>query len=375
MSPNLRIAYLSHSLRSDWNNGNAHFLRGLLASLAELGHTVLAFEPETEWSLTNLLTEPTGEASLTQFAALYPNLPVHLYPAARAQDPAFWREALRDVDALILHEWNPPALAHVLLALRPELGFKLLFHDTHHRASSSPAAIAALGTDRFDGVLVFGEALRTLYRERFGIHQVWTLHEAADTRLFRPLPGTPCEQEVAWIGNWGDDERSAEIREFLLQPAAALSQTQLHRRFTIYGVRYPEDGLRALAQAGVRYAGYLPNLEAPRVYAASALTVHIPRQQYNTALTGIPTIRVFEALACGIPLVSAPWQDTEGLFRPGDFTFVSTGDEMREALAALLADPAAAAAQAARGRETVLARHTCRHRAEQLSHILEEVLA
>ncbi len=86
--------------------------------------------------------------------------------------------------------------------------------------------------------------------------------------------------------------------------------------------------MHALKQAGVDYGGYLPNLEAPRVYAESRLTVHIPRQQYTHAMTGIPTIRVFEALACGIPLISAPWQDTEGLFREGDFAWASTCAEM-----------------------------------------------
>ncbi len=103
--------------------------------------------------------------------------------------------------------------------------------------------------------------------------------------------------------------------------------------------------------------------------------MHIPRQQYNGALTGVPTIRVFEALACGIPLVSAPWKDTEHLFREGDFVFVRNGDEMREAMQDLLDRPKLAEEQAQRGLETVLARHTCRHRAEQVITTLREDLA
>ena len=369
MSRKFRIAYLAHSLRSDWNNGNAHFLRGLLDNLRLLGHHVTAFEPEQEWSIINLRQEDRGQDSLEQFAKLYPDLRIQLYPACDIAEPAFWRDRLRGFDVVVLHEWNPPALAHTLLTLRDELHFKLLFHDTHHRASSSPGAIANFGTDRFDGVLAFGEALRTIYRERFNISRVWTLHEAADTRLFRPLPATPRKQEVVWIGNWGDDERSAEIREFLLTPAAQLPQF----RFTVHGVRYPEDGLRALREAGVGFHGYLPNLNAPREYAASALTIHIPRQQYNAALTGIPTIRVFEALACGIPLVSAPWQDTENLFREGDLRFVHNAEEARTAMQELLENPRLAAEQAGRGFNTVLAHHTCRHRAEQVTSILEEL--
>jgi spore maturation protein CgeB len=174
-----------------------------------------------------------------------------------------------------------------------------------------------------------------------------------------------------WIGNWGDEERSEEIREFLLRPAAEMQG----RQFTIYGVRYPGDALEALRSAGTRYGGYLPNLQAPCVYAESRISVHVPRQQYVQSMAGIPTIRVFEALACGIPLISAPWSDTECLFRPGDFTFVTGGREMRRAIERMLENPVEAQAQALRGRETVLARHTCAHRAAELEEICREVLA
>ena len=368
-SRNFRIAYLAHTLRSDWNNGNAHFLRGLLDNLRALGHDVTAFEPADAWSIGNLRTEPDGEASLAQFEALYPDLRVKLYDDGLLDDLALWRPLLAGQDVVILHEWNPPALAAVLLQLRGELGFRLLFHDTHHRASSSPESIRLFGIDQFDGVLAFGEALRTIYRERFGMDNVWTVHEAADTRLFHPVAGVAREQDAVWIGNWGDEERSSEIRTFLLEPAAGLPEA----RFTIFGVRYPQNRLAELQAAGVRYGGYLPNLMAPAVYAASALSVHVPRQQYNGVMHGIPTIRVFEALACGIPLLSAPWEDTEGLFRPDDFRFVRTAEEMRHATMDLLQHPGLARQQAARGLETVLARHTCRHRAEQVTSILEEL--
>ncbi len=368
MSRNLRLAYFAHSLRSDWNNGNAHFLRGLLDNLRLLGHDVACWEPEHEWSIDNLCAEPQGEASLAQFAQLYPDLNIQLYPADQTSSSPYWRTALRNTEVVILHEWNPPALAHTLLGLRDDLGFKLLFHDTHHRASSSPESIHALGVDRFDGILAYGESLRSVYRDRFGLHRVWTLHEAADTRIFKPTSDAPKLQDVVWIGNWGDDERTSEINEFLLEPAKALPE----HGFTIYGVRYPDDGLRALRDAGVHYGGYLPNLAAPGVYAGSSLSVHIPRRQYVDAMRGIPTIRVFEALACGIPLLSAPWEDTEHLFRADDLLFVRSGQDMQAAIERLLEHPEEAAAQAARGRETVLAHHTCRHRAEQVTSILEE---
>ncbi|HVG27058.1 MAG TPA: glycosyltransferase [Acidobacteriaceae bacterium] len=368
MPRKLRIAYFAHTLRSDWNNGNAHFLRGLVRALRADGHEVTAYEPESEWSIQNLRAEDHGQASLDRFMETYADLDIQTYGPEETEE--LWRERLRGTQFVLLHEWNPPLLAQLLLKLRDELGFKLLFHDTHHRASSSPESFAVLGLERFDGVLAFGAALQTIYRERFGVRNVWVLHEAADTTVFRPMADVARGAEIVWIGNWGEGERTEEIRGYLLEPAAKLAPAF---RTKIYGVRYPEEGHEALRAHGVEYGGYLPNLDAPRVYASARLTVHIPRQQYTKAMTGIPTIRVFEALACGIPLVSAPWQDTEGLFRSEDFYMANAPADMEQAMRRLLESPALAAEQARRGRETVLARHTCEHRAAELAGIFEEL--
>jgi spore maturation protein CgeB len=370
MPHKLRLAYFAHAVRSDWNNGNAHFLRGLLRALGKIaGVSATAFEPESGWSIENLRAETDGERSLRRFAAVYPELDVRSY--ATVDGAAIWEERLYGVDVVVLHEWNSPKLAAMLLELRKRLGFRLLFHDTHHRASSSPEEIERFGLRRFDGVIAFGAALRDIYRTRFGLQNVWVLHEAADSTVFRPLTGVARESVLVWVGNWGEGERSEAICEFLLKPACALG-SKIHTN--IHGVRYPERGLEALARAGVRYSGYLPNLDAPNVYARACATVHVPRQQYNDAMRGIPTIRVFEALACGIPLVSAPWEDTDGLFREGDFAWARDANEMTERLRFLFEHPAAAQEQSAHGRETVLARHTCDHRAQELMTICEEVL-
>lgn len=371
MPRSLRMAYLAHSLRSDWNNGNAHFLRGLMRSMIAMGHAVRIFEPCTAWSIEHLREEGQGEASLRYFSELYPEIRIATYTAAQYRDVRFWRAALQDCEIVILHEWNPPEVANVLLELREQLGFRLLFHDTHHRASSSPEQIRTFGIERFDGVIAFGEALRHIYRTQFNIANVWILHEAADISIFRPHPRESKAQDVIWIGNWGDGERSDEIRELLLRPASVLRE----RSFAIYGVRYPDEALNELHDAAVKYRGYLANLDVPGAYAAARLTMHIPRQQYSMAMTGIPTIRVFEALACGIPLICSPWRDTEQLFREGDFLIVKNAEEMTTAIEHLLRDRAAAEAQALRGLETILSRHTCAHRAEELTYICEELLS
>jgi spore maturation protein CgeB len=114
----------------------------------------------------------------------------------------------------------------------------------------------------------------------------------------------------------------------------------------------------------------------PDVFARFRVTVHVPRRPYLEALPGIPTIRPFEALACGIPLVCARWTSTAGLFTVGDdFLVAQTGDEMASHLDRLLGDEVLRSRLAARGRATVLAAHTCSHRVQELLGIVGEARA
>jgi spore maturation protein CgeB len=211
-------------------------------------------------------------------------------------------------------------------------------------------------------VLAFGAALAEVYRSWGWGDRAFVWHEAADIRLFRPPPETGDRSGLVWIGNWGDGERTAEIEQFLLAPARHAGMP-----LDIYGVRYPDEALALLRRYGAHYRGWLPNAAAPAVYARHLATVHVPRRWYARTLPGIPTIRVFEALACGIPLVSAPWEDSEGLFRPGqDFLVARDRFEMAARLEALTRDDELRAALVRSGLETIRARHTCRHRAEEL---------
>lgn len=360
----MRLVFFVHSAASCWNHGNAHFLRGLMRALHAAGHEVASWEPRDAWSLRNLLADH-GIGPVAAFARAYPEIPVHTYDAAAPDLPDRLREAVAGADAVLVHEWNEPALAVAVLRAAREAGAATLFHDTHHRPYSAPELIARFPLADFDGVLAFGEVLRAVYRARFGVENAWTLHEAADVTRFRPMEAET-RQDVVWIGNWGDGERTEELRAFWLGVAAGMPDL----RWTAHGVRYPDGALAELAAAGVAFRGWVPSLEVPRVFAESRVTLHVPRRAYVEALRGIPTIRVFEALACGIPLVCAPWEDAEGLFRPGDYATAATPAEMAAAIRRLTGDPEAAAAQAARGLETVRARHTCAHRADELLEIL-----
>ena len=109
------------------------------------------------------------------------------------------------------------------------------------------------------------------------------------------------------------------------------------------------------------------------MFARFKVTVHVPRRPYVEALPGIPTIRPFEALACGIPLISAPWNDVENLFTPGeDFLVANDGAGMRRQLRLVLSDPETAQALAAHGLKTIRARHTCAHRVAELLDIYQQ---
>jgi spore maturation protein CgeB len=93
----------------------------------------------------------------------------------------------------------------------------------------------------------------------------------------------------------------------------------------------------------------------------------VPRRPYVEALPGIPTIRVFEALACGIPLVCSPWDDAENLFTPGkDYLVARNGREMTRQLRDLLNDGETASHLSIHGLKAIRARHTCAHRVDEL---------
>ena len=203
--------------------------------------------------------------------------------------------------------WSPRLAACAAPASR----FRLLFHDTHHRAVSEPDAMRRYDLSAYDGVLAFGEALAGVYRTWGWVGRVFVWHEAAD---IAPVPtsgdrrGT--RNGAVWIGNWGDGERTAELESFLFgahgsaRPAA---RRLWRKRYPVCGARHARAARRALPRLAAQPAS------VPAVFARHKMTVHVPRRFYaDSPCPAFPTIRVFEALACGIPLVSAPWQRQRG---------------------------------------------------------------
>ena len=359
----MKYVIFSQSFASCWNHGNAHFLRGIARELLQRHHEVIGYEPADGWSRANLLRDH-GQTALVEGACVVRGLEIRLY---RGEGPDI-DAAVEGADVVLVHEWTDPAVVRSLGEHRKRAGrYLLCFHDTHHRAVSASDEIEAFDLDGYDAVLAFGEVLREIYRQRGWGHRVFTWHEAADTALFHPLPrAKTCD--VVWIGNWGDGERDQELREFLLEPVHRLGLAA-----RVHGVRYPQHLQNDLARHGLAYCGWIPNHRVPECFASAKATLHIPRRPYVQALRGIPTIRVFEALACGIPLVCAPWDDVEHLFPSGCYLSVSDGSETAAALRLLMQDGAFAREVSENGLRAISARHTCAHRVTELEHIIAQI--
>lgn len=359
----MKFVLFYHSLLSDWNHGNAHFLRGIVTELLDRGHEVDVYEPADSWSVENLVADH-GERPLDDFRRTFP----HLQSTQYSLDTLDVDRVLDRADVVIVHEWSDRDLVRRAGEHRARSRRHLLFfHDTHHRAVTAPQEMAEYDLSHYDGVLAYGQVIRDLYLQRGWARNAWTWHEAADTRVFHPRPSV-ASGDLVWIGNWGDDERKAELHEFLIEPVR-----DLKLRARVHGVRYPESALEALRDAHIDYAGWLPNWRVPEVFSRYRFTIHVPRRPYATKLPGIPTIRPFEALACGIPMISAPWDDVEGLFTPGeDYLVARNGAEMKQKMRDVKNDRALAQSLSAHGLQTIQRKHTCAHRVTELMGIIDE---
>src|SRR5579883_3209765 len=156
----MRLVLFCHSLYSDWNHGNAHFLRGIATEWLSRGHSLAVYEPADSWSLRNLLAEH-GQAALDGFSAVYPALHSTRYKL----DDFDLDQALAGADVVLVHEWNDHELVRRIGAHRARAGgYLLFFHDTHHRAVTAPEEMSRYDLTHYDGVLAFGETISEIYR-------------------------------------------------------------------------------------------------------------------------------------------------------------------------------------------------------------------
>ena len=320
----MKIVYFTHSLRSCWNHGNAHFLRGVLSELAARGHDVVPCEPATNWSLDNL------------------------HQGCRRRRSGGFRTRISRLEACHLSDRRrrrkPTSMAPISSSCTngTSLHWSRRIGDcaatAHVSRCCSTTPITAPSATRRRSAPSISTAMMACWRSASGCRMSIANGAGAGAsspgmkpptrNVFHPPVHETQRSGLVWIGNWGDGERSDELEQFLLRPAR-----EARIPLDIHGVRYPANALAMLRAYGARYHGWLPNARTPQVFAQHLATVHVPRRFYRTHLPGIPTIRVFEALACGIPLVCAPWEDSEGLFTPGkDYLVAEDGAAMTRQL-------------------------------------------
>ncbi len=353
-----RFALFYQSVISDWNHGNAHFLRGLMRALQARGHATVCYEQVDNWSLTNLLA--MNPRAIDAFVADFPDLQFNRYSLDDLPD-------VQKADVVIVHEWNDPRVIQYVGKRCRALGVRAYFHDTHYRVVLDTPHRESLGLENYDGILAYSPSVAERYRA-LGFQRVDVLHEAADTTVFSPR-SVPKTSDVVFVGNYGDGDRSDELEDYVFGPRRSLPQL----KYTVFGVRYPEAVVARLNNGlDISYGGWLPNVRVPGVYSSARVVLHVPRRQYVELLPGTPTIRVFEALATGTCLISLPWEDTDHLFRPDDYAIAHSPQEMRELIEWLCTDDATRQAYGQRGLQTILERHTCGHRADQLLEMLQK---
>ncbi|HYO77997.1 MAG TPA: glycosyltransferase, partial [Thermoanaerobaculia bacterium] len=135
----MKFAMFYHSLVSDWNHGNAHFLRGIVSELLDRGHEVEVYEPANAWSVENLVRDH-GDAPLEEFDRVFPQLHSHRYTL----DALDLDEVLDGADVVLVHEWSDHELVRRVGEHRNRTRtYRLFFHDTHHRAATQPEQMAA----------------------------------------------------------------------------------------------------------------------------------------------------------------------------------------------------------------------------------------
>ena len=354
----MRIVVFGLAVSSSWGNGHAALWRGLIGALHADGHHVTFFERDVPYYAEHRdLAELPGGGEL----ALY-----------REWDPARARLAADAADVVMVTSYCPDALAATALALGSRAALRC-FYDL-----DSPVTLARLaagepvdyiglaGLAGFDLVLSYagGPAL-DLLRARLGARRVAALHGSVDPAVHRPgAPAPRYRAALSYLGTYAPD-RQAMLERLFVQPARARPGA----RFVIGGALYPA----AFPWAGnIHFVRHLPPAEHAAFYASSRLTLNVTRAAM-AAMGWCPSGRLFEAAACGAPVLTDSWDGLAAFFEPGREILVADTEE--QALAALDLSDEALRRVAERARERTLAEHTAARRARQMVAAFEAAAA
>jgi spore maturation protein CgeB len=349
----MKLVIFGLSISSSWGNGHATLWRGLCRALGRAGHRVVFFERDTPYYRQARDMQSLDAGELVLYGS---------WQEVRARAALACREA----DAAIVTSYCPDGVAATdLLA---EVGRPLrVFYDL-----DTPVTLAALesgarlpyigerGLADFDLVLSFtgGEAL-SLLRERLGARQVEVLYGYVDPLLHRPVAGVErYRSDLSYLGTYAAD-RQAKVEELLLAPAS-----MSNGRFLLGGSMYPDA---AAFPSNLVHVPHVPPAEHAAFFSSSRLTLNITRDTM-ARLGYCPSGRLFEAAACGAPLVSDWFEGLDLFFEPG--REVQVVRDRADVLRALSSSDVELRAQAERARARVLGEHTAEHRAEQLERLL-----
>jgi hypothetical protein len=359
----VKLGFFMQSYLADYNFGCAHFLRGLIRELLDLGHDAQVFCPADSW-VAERSCALGGDAVLDEARALYPAVPTVSF------EPGFagLESHLATLDAVVVNEWIDDAIARRIGEHGAARGGPVtLYYDTHHRVVTAADELRAIRLDRYAMVLVLAESVAAAYKSRSLNARTEVFPEAVDDRRFSPARARAGTGPVVWIGNYGHDERGH---------ALIASLTGLAGRHGLavecHGVGYPPDAIDALTAAGVRVGGWLPNTRVPAVAAGARFMLHVPRGPYAAELAGVPNIRPYEAAGLAVPLVVISPAPLGFPFVPDvHYLGFADVDAFLDAVPELIARPARLEATAWRAHDLVMAGHTCRDRAHALLALVE----
>ncbi len=348
----MRLVFLGLSLSSSWGNGHATTYRALLRALDARGHEVLFLEREQPWY------------------AVHRDLPVPDFCTLRFYESVgdLDRTAhdLAQADAVIVGSYVPEGAA-VIARLASRVRGLLCFYDIdtpvtmQALAGGGAAYLLAEQTRLFDLYLSFtgGPTLSVLERT-YGARMARPLFCAVDPERHRPT-GAARRWDLGYLGTYSPDRQQA-VERLLIEPARRRPQG----RFVVAGPQYP-DGIDW--PANVERIEHLPPADHAAFYAGQAWTLNVTRADMRRRGHS-PSVRLFEAGACGTPIISDDWPGLDELFRPGrDILLARTADDV---LAALDMPEAWRAAIAQAGRARTLERHTADTRARELEGFLAE---
>ena len=358
----MRVVFLGLSITSSWGNGHATTYRGLVRELARRGHQVAFLERDVEWYRSNRdMPDPQGCETL-----LYETLDeLKAEHAARVQGADVVVVGSYVPEGVAVGEWAC-ATARGLCAFydidTPVTLAKLARGDHEYL---TPALVARYGLYlSFTG----GPTLRRLERE-LGSPMARALYCSVDPALYYPEP--PGERGPAWdlgyMGTYSDD-RQPTLDRLLAEPARAWPDG----RFVVAGPQYP-DAVDSRWPANVERTTHLAPREHRAFYCAQRFTLNVTRADMIAAGWS-PSVRLFEAAACGTPIISDWWQGLDEVLAPGREILVAhAADDVLRAIRDLPDADRHALGEAARAR--VLAAHTAAHRAAEFEGYAAEALA